>query len=81
MKRREAVRIIRDVMSGRRRHDSARITLKKRGYEVYTSIGIAYTDHAEKEFVVRYICNKMTLQEADKVLTLHENYLTDKEQQ
>ena len=69
--KKETIRIIRDILSGRSGHDSVRIRPLGRGYDVYTSIGIGYYDCEPKlsgEFVLKHDRNECTLAEAREIL-------------
>ena len=70
--KKETIRIIRDILSGRSGHDSVRIRPLGplgRGYDVYTSIGIGYYDCEPGEFVIKHDRNECTLAEADEILS------------
>ena len=71
--KKETIRIIRDILSGRSGHDSVRIRPLglRSGYDVYTSIGIGYYDcePSEGEFVLKHDRNECTLAEADEILS------------
>lgn len=84
--KKETIRIIRDILSGRSGHDSVRIRPLRRGYDIYTSCGIGYYDCEPGEFVLRPSCadiavyrnyqydrNECTLLEAKEILESLEN--------